>query len=133
MRHEDSMTKIAEDILRDRKADARARASGKRWHDEYATLRFFRFVCKRIGNLGEGEMNRLARRLKEADHRAVENHEPGAVWAFDYDKMFSALTEHPVCRKVCEKNKYRCWMDLVSRYCVDDDPEWEVEYEAEEE
>ena len=28
------------------------------WHDEYATLNFFRFICKNIGNLGNGEIRK---------------------------------------------------------------------------
>ena len=35
----------------------------------------------------------------------------GAVWAFDYDKMFCVLMENEICRKVCEKNKYNSWTE----------------------
>ena len=42
----------------------------------------------------------------------------GAVWAFDYDKMFCVLMENEICRKVCEKNKYNSWMNLIGQYCV---------------
>ena len=31
--------------------------------------------------------------------KAVENHVNGAVWAFDYDKMFCVLMENEICRK----------------------------------
>ena len=41
----------------------------------------------------------------------------GAVWAFDYDKMFCVLMENEICRKVCEKNKYNSWMKLIGNYC----------------
>ena len=48
----------------------------------------------------------------------VENHVNGAVWAFDYDKMFCVLMENEICRKVCEKNKYNSWMKLIGQYCI---------------
>ena len=88
------------------------------WHDEYATLNFFRFICKNIGNLGNGEIEKMVTRLKSIDQKAVENHVNGAVWAFDYDKMFCVLMENEICRKVCEKNKYNSWMNLIGQYCV---------------
>ena len=53
------------------------------WHDEYATLNFFRFICKNIGNLGNGEIEKMVIRLKSIGQKAVENHVNGAVWAFD--------------------------------------------------
>ena len=62
--------------------------------------------CKNIGNLGNGEIEKMVTRLKYIDQKAVENHVNGAVWAFDYDKMFCVLMENEICRKVCEKNKY---------------------------
>jgi len=48
----------------------------------------------------------------------VENHVNGAVWAFDYDKMFCVLMENEICRKVCEKNKYNSWTKLIGQYCI---------------
>ena len=88
------------------------------WHDEYATLNFFRFICKNIGNLRNGEIEKMVTRLNNIDQKAVENHVNGAVWAFDYDKMFCVLMENEICRKVCEKNKYNSWMNLIGQYCV---------------
>ena len=55
----------------------------------------------------------MVTRLKSIDQKAVENHVNGAVWAFDYDKMFWVLMENEICRKVCEKNKYNSWMNLI--------------------
>ena len=52
------------------------------WHDEYATLNFFRFICKNIGNLRNGEIEKMVTRLNRIDQKAVENHVNGAVWAF---------------------------------------------------
>ena len=76
------------------------------------------FICKNIGNLGNGEIEKMVTRLKSIDQKAVENHVNGAVWAFDYDKMFWVLMENEICRKVCEKNKYNSWMKLIGQYCI---------------
>jgi len=43
-------------------------------------LNFFRFICKNIGNLGNGEIEKMVTRLKSIDQKAVENHVNGAVW-----------------------------------------------------
>ncbi len=59
----------------------------------------------------------MVSRLKSIDQKAVENHVKGAVWAFDYDNMFCVLLENDICRKVCEKNKYNSWMQLIGQYC----------------
>lgn len=58
--------------------------------------------------------------LKQSDKKAVEKHLKGYAWEFDYEKMFSILTQNPVCQKVCQKNKYTSWMHLISRYCTED-------------
>ena len=55
----------------------------------------------------------MVTRLKNIDQKAVENHVNGAVWAFDYDKMFCVLMENEICRKVCEKNKYNSWTKMI--------------------
>ena len=55
----------------------------------------------------------MVTRLKHIDQKAVENHVNGAVWAFDYDKMFCVLMENEICRKVCEKNKYNSWTKMI--------------------
>ena len=64
------------------------------------------------------EMEKMVTRLKIIEQKAVENHVNGAVWAFDYDKMFCVLMENEICRKVCEKNKYNSWMKLIGQYCI---------------
>lgn len=55
----------------------------------------------------------MVTRLKSIDQKAVENHVNGAIWAFDYDKMFCVLMENEICRKVCEKNKYNSWTKMI--------------------
>ena len=120
MRYEDSMKGVAAQIIKEQLRASKIKNNPEdfHWHDEYATLNFFRFICKNIGNLGNGEIEKMVTRLKSIDQKAVENHVNGAVWAFDYDKMFCVLMENEICRKVCEKNKYNSWMKLIGQYCI---------------
>ena len=120
MRYEDSMKGVADQIIKEQQRASKIKNNPEEfhWHDEYATLNFFRFICKNIGNLRNGEIEKMVTRLKCIDQKAVENHVNGAVWAFDYDKMFCVLMENEICRKVCEKNKYNSWMNLIGQYCV---------------
>ncbi len=120
MRYENSMVKIADDIIRDQQAERKVQNKKQKWHDEYATLKFFRYICRNVGNLQEGEIQRLVWKLKQSDKKAVEKHLKGYAWEFDYEKMFSTLTQNPVCQKVCQKNKYTSWMHLINRYCTED-------------
>ena len=115
MRYEDSMKGVAAQIIKEQQRASKIKNNPEEfhWHDEYATLNFFRFICKNIGNLGNGEIEKMVTRLKSIDQKAVENHVNGAVWAFDYDKMFCVLMENEICRKVCEKNKYNSWMKII--------------------
>ena len=119
MRYEDSMKGVAAQIIKEQQRVSKIKNNPEEfhWYDEYATLNFFRLVCKNIGNLGNGEIEKMVTRLKSIDQKAVENHVNGAVWAFDYDKMFCVLMENEICRKVCEKNKYNSWMKLIGNYC----------------
>lgn len=120
MRYEDSMKGVADQIIKEQQRVSKIKNNPEEfhWHDEYATLNFFRFICKNIGNLRNGEIEKMVTRLKYIDQKAVENHVNGAVWAFDYDKMFCVLMENEICRKVCEKNKYNSWTKLIGQYCV---------------
>ena len=119
MRYEDSMKGVADQIIKEQQRVSKIKNNPEEfhWHDEYATLNFFRFICKNIGNLRNGEIEKMVTRLKNIDQKAVENHVNGAVWAFDYDKMFCVLMENEICRKVCEKNKYNSWTKLIGNYC----------------
>ena len=93
MRYEDSMKGVAAQIIKEQQRASKIKNNPEEfhWHDEYAALNFFRFSCKNIGNLGNGEIEKMVTRLKHIDQKAVENHVNGAVWAFDYDKMFSSV------------------------------------------
>ena len=120
MRYEDPMKGVADQIIKEQQRASKIKNNPEEfhWHDEYATLNFFRFICKNIGNLGNGEIEKMVTRLKSIDQKAVENHVNGAVWAFDYDKMFCVLMENEICRKVCEKNKYNSWTKLIGQHCI---------------
>ena len=56
--------------------------------------------------------------LDELEQECQEKINENMAWAFDYDKMFCVLMENEICRKVCEKNKYNSWMNLIGQYCV---------------
>ena len=120
MRYEDSMKAVADQIMRDQKRAKKIESNPEefRWYDEYATLNFFKYICLNIGNLSNGEIEKMVTRLKKLDKKAVEEHKKGAVWVFDYDKMFLVLQENEICRKVFEKNIYRIWMQLIGNYCL---------------
>ena len=100
MRYEDSMKGVADQIIKEQQRASKIKNNPEEfhWHDEYATLNFFRFVCKNIGNLGNGEIEKMVTRLKSIDQKAVENHVNGAVWAFDYGQtpaQVPQLTQEP--------------------------------------
>ena len=76
MRYEDSMKGVADQIIKEQQRVSKIINNPEEfhWHDEYATLNFFRFICKNIGNLRNGEIEKMATRLKNIDQKAVENH-----------------------------------------------------------
>ena len=76
MRYEDSMKGVADQIIKEQQRASKIKNNPEEfhWHDEYATLNFFRFICKNIGNLRNGEIEKMATRLKNIDQKAVENH-----------------------------------------------------------
>ena len=70
MRYEDSMKGVAAQIIKEQQRASKIKNNPEEfhWHDEYATLKFFRFICKNIGNLGNGEIEKMIqneKRIKE--------------------------------------------------------------------
>ena len=67
MRYEDSMKGVAAQIIKEQLRASKIKNNPEEfhWHDEYATLNFFRFICKNIGNLGNGEIEKMVTRFKE--------------------------------------------------------------------
>ncbi|MFR4612181.1 MAG: hypothetical protein ACLT50_00660 [Mediterraneibacter faecis] len=118
MEYWNSMKRVADDIAKEDSYVKELKDNGARWHDQYATLNFFRYVCVHIGNLKNSEIERMVLRLKELDAAAVLNHKKGGFWNFKYDVLYYVLTENDICRKVCKKNKYSCWESIISRYCI---------------
>ena len=52
------------------------------------------------------------------DDESIGNMEQELLEREGYDKMFCVLMENEIYRKVCEKNKYNSWMNLIGQYCV---------------
>ncbi len=57
-------------------------------------MSFFRKVCKQIGNLPNGEIEKMLAILKEDVH-----HEFGEVYHFDEDKMYKVLISNQFAKK----------------------------------
>lgn len=79
--------------------------------DNDHSMTFFIKVCKHIGNLPNKEINEMLEILKKD-----VPHEPGEVYHFDEEEMYQVLTSHPICKKICEKQKYRNWQDIIQRF-----------------
>ena len=79
--------------------------------DNDHSMSFFIKVCKHVGNLPDEEIERMLAILKEdVPHAEYE------VWHFDEEKMYRVLISNPICQKVCEKQKYMNWQDLIRRF-----------------
>ena len=76
MRYEDSMKGVAAQIIKEQLRASKIKNNPEEfhWHDEYATLNFFRFICKNIGNLGNGEIEKMVTLFKE--HRSESSGKP---------------------------------------------------------
>ena len=76
MRYEDSTKGVADQIIKEQQRASKIKNNPEEfhWHDEYATLNFFRFICKNIGNLGNGEIEKMVTRFKE--HRSESSGKP---------------------------------------------------------
>ena len=61
MRYEDSMKGVADQIIKEQQRVSKIKNNPEEfhWHDEYATLNFFRSICKNIGNLRNGEIEKI--------------------------------------------------------------------------
>ena len=79
--------------------------------DNDHSMSFFIKVCKHVGNLSNKEINEMLEVLKKD-----VPHEHGEVYHFNEDEMYQVLTSNPICKKVCEKQKYRNWQDIIHRF-----------------
>ena len=73
MRYEDSMKGVAAQIIKEQQRVSKIKNNPEEfhWHDEYATLNFFRFICKNIGNLRNGEIGHTFK-----EHRSKSSGKP---------------------------------------------------------
>ena len=63
MRYEDSMKGVADQIIKEQQRVSKIKNNPEEfhWHDEYATLNFFRFICKNIGRSEERRVGKECR------------------------------------------------------------------------
>ena len=45
-----------------------------------------------------------------------QNHEFGEVYAFTDEDLYDVLISHEICKRVCEKQKYENWQDIIARF-----------------
>lgn len=79
--------------------------------DNYHSASFFTKVCKQIGNLSTGEINKMLAILKEG-----VDHIPGEVYCFDEEKMYQLLISNAICKKICENSGYKSWQHIIARF-----------------
>ncbi len=82
--------------------------------DIYHSISFFKKVCKHIGNLENKEIEQMLTKLKNT--AAGKEHEFGEAYHFLGDDMYEVLISNPICKKVCEKQKYLNWEDIIIRF-----------------
>ena len=107
-----SLSSVAKGIGAENEGGVNQRFFNNRFvQDNDHSMSFFRKVCKQIGNLPNGEIEKMLAILKED-----VPHEFGEVYHFDEDKMYKVLISNPICQKVCEKQKYMNWQDIIRRF-----------------
>lgn len=64
------MKGVADQIIKEQQRVSKIKNNPEEfhWHDEYATLNFFRFICKNIGNLRNGEIEKMVTLLTAYHH-----------------------------------------------------------------
>lgn len=82
--------------------------------DNYHSLNFFKRVCKAIGNVKGKEYAEMEKRLLETE--AGKNHQFGEVYVFADEDLYEILISNEICKKVCEKQKYENWQDIIIRF-----------------
>ena len=82
--------------------------------DNYHSLSFFKRVCKAIGNVKGSEYAEMEKRLLETE--AGKTHQFGEVYSFADEDLYEVLTSHEICKRVCEKQKYENWQDIILRF-----------------
>ncbi len=107
-----SLSSVAKGIIATNEGGVNQRFFNRRFvQDNDHSMSFFRKVCKQIGNLPNGEIEKMLMILKEGI-----SHEPGEVYHFEEEKMYQVLISNPICKKVCEKQRYNNWQDIIQRF-----------------
>ena len=107
-----NLSSVARNIIAEENGGVNQRYFGTRFvQDNDHSMSFFIKVCKQIGNLSNKEINEMVEVLKEG-----VPHEAGEVYHFDEDKMYQLLISNPICQKVCEKQRYYNWKDIIQRF-----------------
>ena len=106
-----NLSSVAQGIAAENNGGVNQRFFNTRFvQDNNHSMSFFRKVCKQIGNLPNGEIEKMLTILKEDTP-----HEFGDVYHFDEEKMYQVLISNPICQKVCEKQRYNNWQDIIQR------------------
>lgn len=116
MQYENSMIAHAKKISYEQERERLFKAGIYRAeaYDPFGTISYFREVCRHIGGLKPKEIKELIEILKKRNPEAIPtdiNH----AYCFDRDIMYDVLMLNPICKKVCEKNRYYCWNDFICR------------------
>ena len=56
----------------------------------------------------------MEKRLLETE--AGKNHQFGEVYAFSDEDLYEVLISNEICKRVCEKQKYENWQDIIFRF-----------------
>lgn len=83
--------------------------------DRYHSMAFFKKVCRNIGNLRNKEIEQMLTVLKNTEQGKA--HIENEIYQFRGEDMYEVLCSDPICKKVCEKQRYTCWEDIISRFC----------------
>lgn len=84
-------------------------------YDEWATQACFKRMCIKVGNLKNKEIEALISELKKRHDEAMLDYR-GEVFCFDKQIMYEVLITNPICKGICERNRYADWQDLVNRF-----------------
>ena len=127
-----SLSSVAKGIVAENEGGVNQRFFNNRFvQDNDYSMSFFRKVCKQIGNLPNGEIEKMLAILRLYMGIGMKRRRKDFIYAkqifeligyfcevyhFDEDKMYKVLISNPICQKVCEKQKYMNWQDIIRRF-----------------
>lgn len=82
--------------------------------DNYHSLAFFKRVCKTLGNVKNEELAEMERKLLDTEEGKA--HQFGEVYVFAEDDLYNILISHEICKRVCDKQGYQNWQDIIFRF-----------------